>query len=340
MRLMSLGSALVKAGERLQTIAAGVAASRSTRDAGHSGLAQSRGHRNAVSFLQELSGPSRASAAKQVRLGESLLEAVSVGGTDSSVEATTSAGGLDDGAGAGGKGATPGEGGTGAVAAPWHAPVDAALLAGGVTTAQADAILRGLVEPPVEEGESAPRTDAVEAWRLASEQLVEEAPERTVEDLAAVARQIRDGLDPVGAEARYLARHEARSFRMWTDSAGVHHARIRFDDRGAAWVRSVIDVALRPRRGGPRFVDSEEARKAQELVDDPRTNDQLTYDLVLDVLRSGATADAEKVFGARQPGVRVIVVKDDLEGEAEGADARGGADGQTGGADEASGPGT
>ena len=53
-----------------------------------------------------------------------------------------------------------------------------------------------------------------------------------------------------------------------------------FDDIGAVGIETIIGTALRPRRGGPRFVDPDEAARAQELQDDPRTNDQLAYDLI------------------------------------------------------------
>jgi hypothetical protein len=145
-----------------------------------------------------------------------------------------------------------------------------------------------------------------ELWRVAAEQLVAETTTRTVEDLATAARYLRDLLDPEGAEERYLRRHEARSFRMWTDADGLAHGRFTFDDDGAAWIRSVIDAALRPRTGGPRFVDSEEAERAQRLRDDPRSNDQLTYDLILDTLRAGTTATVQQVFGTRLAGVRYV----------------------------------
>lgn len=281
--VMQAGAELVRAGQALQAVAAGVAATRSRREAGHGGLAQSRGHRSTVELVQEVSGASKADAARQVRIGQALLDGTP--GEDTAEPA-----------------AEPER------SAPWHEPLDRALLSGSITAPQMDAILRGLGAPP--EG-------GADAWRLASEQLLAEVPHRTVEDLAAAARSARDALDPTGAQARYLRRHEARSFRMWTDADGIHHGRFDFDDDGAAWVRSVIDAALRPRRGGPRFVDSADRERAQALVDDPRTNDQLAYDVVLGVLRAGAVADAEKVFGARRPGVRVVIVKDAPVGHTE-----------------------
>ncbi|MBF0815696.1 DUF222 domain-containing protein [Microbacterium paludicola] len=270
--LMRAGAELVRFGQGIQAVAAGVAASRSRPADGHGGLAQSRGHRNAVEMVQELSGGSKADAARQVRIGQALLEGVA----DASP---------DDAAG-------PVE--------TWHECLDRALREGACTAAQMDAILRGLGAPP--EG-------AVDVWRLACEQLLLEVPHRTVEDLRLAAQSVRDELDPEGAEERFLARFDRRSFRMWTDVDGVQRASFAFDDDGAALLRSVIAAAMRPRRGGPRFVDSAERERAKALVEDPRSNEQLAYDVILGVLRAGAVADAEKVFGTRQPGVRVVVVE-------------------------------
>lgn len=295
--LLTVATDLAKTAERVRAVAAGVVSARSSRAAGHKGLAQGRGHRNAVALVQELSGSTRGDAARQVRVGQSL------------VESALGPGAAPDGPSP----ADPADPDAPNVpsAPPWHDPVDQALLSGAVTAAQMDAILRGLGQPPTgssQDSSPASADAAVEAWRLAAEQLVAVAAECTVEDLATAARVLRDRLDPEGAEARFLARFEARAFRMWTDADGVQHAKIVFDDEGAAWMRTVIDAALRPRRGGPRFVDPDEAAKAQQLNDDPRSNDQLTYDLILGVLRAGAVADAETVFGARQPGVRVVTI--------------------------------
>ena len=97
-------------------------------------------------------------------------------------------------------------------------------------------------------------------------------------------------------------------FRVWTDSDGLTHGKFIFDDESAEWVRTIIDTALRPRRGGPRFVTVEEQTAAQALTNDPRTNDQLAHDLLMDVLRAGAVADATTVFGVRQAGIKLVQV--------------------------------
>lgn len=344
--LLTVAGELAKTAEKVRTVAAGVIAARSTRDAGHGGLAQVRGHRNAVALIQDISGSTRGDAARHVRLGQALLETAHL----------PPGGGLPVGDGSGSPTERPDpatEVGV-APAIPWHAPVDQALLSGVITGAQMDAIIRGLGQPPLPTPgapaldaagvdaatpdtapdtaldtaapdaaealarEAALREMTIEAWRLAGEQLVGVASEYTVEDLATTARGLRDRLDPEGAEARFLARHEARSFRTWIDADGIHHARITFCDEGAAWVRSVIDAALRPRRGGPRFVDPAEAATARDLAEDPRSNDQLTYDLILDLLHAGAVADAESVFGARQPGVRLVSTVEALTGSRDG----------------------
>ncbi|QIM18454.1 hypothetical protein G7066_07100 [Leucobacter coleopterorum] len=138
------------------------------------------------------------------------------------------------------------------------------------------------------------------AWTLAAEDLLTETGAVTVKGLAKAARNVRDLLDTAGAETRYFARHEAGSFRMWTDTSGLTHARVVFDDLSAAWVRSIISAALRPRRGGPRFADTAEQARAKELSSDPHTNDQLAFDLLINVLWAGPLAHAETVFRRRQ----------------------------------------
>jgi hypothetical protein len=147
-------------------------------------------------------------------------------------------------------------------------------------------------------------------WSIAAEQLVGDARNLPVEELRRRARAMRDQLDPAGAEARYAARFEGRKYHMYLDADDRWVGRIHFDDEMAMWVHSMMDAGLRPRRGGPRFMTDEERAAARELQDDPRTNEQLAYDLFMDVLRAGAVANAADVFGARQPGVRMVVVKD------------------------------
>ncbi|QMU96894.1 DUF222 domain-containing protein [Microbacterium esteraromaticum] len=268
---------LIREAELAQVAAAGVIATRSARDAGQSGLAQSRGHRTAASLLQDLTGSTKADAARKVRVGESLLTPPLPTTDQPDAERPTPA---------------------------WDAPLTSALVAGQITAVQQDAIRLGLGDPPVE-------SDAVrDAWAEAAEQLIAECSARSLEELRNSARAIRDRLDPDGAHRRFLERHERRSFRLWTDADGNRRGSFLFDDEGGLLAETVLASALRPRRGGPRFVDSSERERADELSRDERTNDQLAYDLFVDVLRAGALADAETVFGTRQAGVRLVQVVD------------------------------
>ncbi|WP_175985038.1 HNH endonuclease signature motif containing protein [Microbacterium tenebrionis] len=288
--------------EQIQVAASGVIAVRSSRERGHSGLSQSRGHRSAASLIQDVTGSTKADANRKVRVGEALL--------DNELEEQLPIG----------------EGVPESRPAPraWHQPLRDALRDGRVTSAQFDAIKRGLGDPPLIDANSgdessdgldaAARADAQDAaraaWSQAAEQLVGEVSERTVEELWQAARTVRDLLDPEGAEARYLARFDDRSFRTYRGQDGQKRASMVFEDDGDLFVETMMAAALRPRRGGPRFVDPDEKAQAASLADDPRTTDQLAYDLLMDVIRAGALADAESVFGARQPGVRLVQVID------------------------------
>ena len=296
---------LANGAERIQAVLAGVAAQRSARDRGHSGLAAVHGHATPASLIQSITGGTKADADRQVRVGTALLE---------ELDTTTAAATTDSGDGPGADGA--GEAGDGAdtppaaVELPWHAPLRTALLDGRLTSAQHDAIRRGLGEPRIDGATDETGAAVREAWSLAAEGLIAEAATMPAEELVKRARTVRDLLDPAGAEERYARRFANRSYRMWVDSDGQHRASIVYDDEMALWVRSMLDAALRPRRGGPRFVTEQERQQADELIGDPRTNEQLEYDLLMDVVRGGALAETKDVYGARQPGVRMVVVKD------------------------------
>ena len=295
--IVAIASEVKHDADRIIAVGAAVLAERSRREKGQSGTAAVHGHSSPISLVQSISGGTRADAARAVRIGEALLDGVPPEAESGVVDAAEER-------------AEP-------TSVPWHDVVRRAMLSGRLTPPQHEAILRGLGDPPlgsiedVIDGEAAFDAEtAREVWALAATQLIAEADGVEVEELVRRARQVRDALDPVGTERRAAQRFEARSFRKWTDANGARHAHINFDDESAAFWDAVIDSALRPRRGGPRFISDDERAAAAELVADTRTNEQLAYDLVSDVFRAGALASASDVFGARQPGVRMIVVKD------------------------------
>lgn len=268
--LIARAGVLVREIGVLQAVLAGVVAQRSSRERGSGGLAAGTGHRTPVELIQATTGVTRAEATRAVRVGEALVGA---------------------GAGGGAPGAD----------AVWHAALDRLLYEGALSSAQYGAIVSGLGDPP--------RPALGGAWGRAAEGLADEADQWTVEQLTGQARTLRDMLDPAGAEERFARRFERRSFRIWTDGEGFSRGSMTFDDEMGPWVRSVLDAALRPRRGGPRFMTAAERAESEALVEDDRSNEQLSYDVLVDVLRAGALATAKDVFGAREPGVRLIVTQ-------------------------------
>lgn len=272
-------AALIDCAERLKVVAAAVIEERSAVPGG--GLAGKRGHRSPVTFIQTITGGTRGDASRTVKVGRSLLE-----GDPADPERTDA------------PECEP------ASEPPfvWHAQLRAAVLAGSLSTAQHEAIRSGL-GTPIDD------PDAPRVWAVAAQQLMAEATELPVEALRTRAEAVRDLLDPVGAEERFARRFQDRSFRTWTDARGTH-SRIDYDDEMAAFMNSLFAAALRPRRGGPRFMTDAERAQAEELVNDGRSNEQLSYDLLVDILRAGTLATAEDVHGTKQPGVRMVTVLD------------------------------
>ncbi|MBV0896084.1 HNH endonuclease signature motif containing protein [Microbacterium sp. NC79] len=316
--VMHEASMLERQAAHLRQIATGIASARSSRQFGHDGLAAKRGHRSAVSLVQEVMGVSQAEAARQVRVSEALVDAAgSAALPDSAISAEERE--LESVESSPDCFVAP--------PPPWHQPLNVALRAEHLSSAQYDAIKNGLGEPPLIERDaegrgvgaggviSAAEADAFdaqarEAWSAAVEVLIDEAPVSTVHDLHQHARTMRDQLDPEGAQRRFDERYEARSFRLHSLDNGATRASWILDDETALFIASIQDAALRPRRGGPRFVDSAERAQAAELSADPRSNAQLAHDLMVDILRAGVLAESKTVFGTRQAGVRLVQVID------------------------------
>lgn len=289
-------------------------ARRSQRDAGYGGLAQQMGHRTATSLVQNITGQSRAEVGRALRTGEDLAALDLVAESGAPHAGRTDAAGVDAGADTPARG--PDAAGATPAAVSWHALLGDALVAGAITSAQYSAIRVGLGEPPVERYPELEPDFLPRAWTDAVEILLDEASGLPVEELRAAARTARDRLDPVGVTLRFEERFAARSFRAWIDENGQHHAKIVFDDDAAAWVHTILRSALRPRRG-PRFVGEGAAERRAEAAADDRTNEQLQYDTLLAVLRTGAAADPDGAFGDRQPGVRILVEADALDNPGE-----------------------
>jgi hypothetical protein len=83
------------------------------------------------------------------------------------------------------------------------------------------------------------------------------------------------------------------------------------DPESAAVIVAAYDGATSPRRGGPRFVEPEASARAEDLVHDERTVDQLALDVFVELIRLGTDAHSQ-VLPAHRPAVRVLVTEGDL----------------------------
>ena len=259
---------------------------RSERDLGYSGLAQRTGHRTATALIQQVTGLPAADVRSATSAGRDLIAVTPPPRVDASTDAAPQP-------------------------VRWFHPLVGALSSGDLSRDQYDAIRRGLGEPPELDFPDLEAGLLTTARTEAAVMLIEEASDRSVEDLRADARLARDSLDPKGVQTRFDERFAKRSFRWWVDETGQHRASLVCDDDAAAWLRTVLSAALRPRRG-PRFVGAADSSSTGSAPDE-RSNEQLQYDTLMAVLRTGALADPSQAFGDRQPGVRIVVTRPELE---------------------------
>lgn len=187
---------------------------------------------------------------------------------------------------------------------PWLAPVGAGVREGRVSVEKADVIRAGLGSP----------TGDVAADDLldAATRLTQLAPVVTVEKLAVEARALRDELDAVSVQERATVLRDRRFLMLTPQVDGMTRLSGLLDPESAAIVGAAFDAATSPRRGGPRFVDPDDAHRAQDLLDDTRTIGQIAVDAFVDLVRLGGEIDPSKVMGSRRHAVRVLVAERDL----------------------------
>ena len=189
------------------------------------------------------------------------------------------------------------------VVVPWQAPIMHAVAAGTFSPGVGDALLRGL----------GTLDQAITAEKLAAvlRLLLVEAPGLNTEQAFKRARRLRDELDAAGILAREKQARDDTTWSLWRRADGMVtlHALLP-PEQGEMWI-ATYDALTSPRRGGVRFVDPERAAWAQSVKDDPRTVDQIAADSFTQLLKLGADADPNTLFGGRRPVVRVIVTEHD-----------------------------
>ncbi|CAN5604211.1 hypothetical protein BH10ACT7_BH10ACT7_14660 [soil metagenome] len=183
-----------------------------------------------------------------------------------------------------------------ALGSPWLIPVQQAVANGSLSLASAAAVASGLGTPDARV--------ASDDLQDAAADLGEFAKQSTPENTARAARQVRDQLDLDGVADREAHRRSRRSLKWFEQADGMTRMIAVLDPESAAVVTSAIDAVMSPRRGGPRFVES------RSITDDPRTNEQLAVDTLVDIVGlavRAADGSIDSLFGDRTPAVRVHV---------------------------------
>jgi hypothetical protein len=144
--------------------------------------------------------------------------------------------------------------------------------------------------------------------------LLAESRTLTVEQLFKRARTLRDRIDEEGIARREKERRDNRYLKRWIRPDGMYQGTFLLEPESGREVFSALDTIVAPRRGGPRFVDDAGKARAQTIIDDDRTDDQLLADAFVEMLRLAVAADPGEIFGSRRPAVRVLVTARTLTG--------------------------
>ena len=199
--------------------------------------------------------------------------------------------------------------------APWLGEVATRVAAGDVSIGAAAAIQIGLGSPSP--------TVAADDLADAAHSLLTDAGSLPPEKVARHARELRDELDEAGVADRETALRERRFLRLIPQPDGMTKLIGLLDPESAALVTDAVDAVTSPRRGGPRFVDPQAAARADAIINDGRSTEQLALDAVVEMVRIAAAADNGRVFGVRVPAVRVHVTLTDLDRRAGAAHLEG-----------------
>ncbi len=260
---------------------AGSLARRSRRELGVSGMARQNGFLSPEAMIQSITGISRREASTLVQVG-TMLDAVQA---------------VDDADRAGQAEQDP--------AAGWQRPVSDAIRCGDLSPDQAQAILSGLGVP-----DSAVTDDQLaDACREIVADAIIGGRRTSVEQLHRLARSARVGLDSEAVARREREHRDLNRLRVWRRPDGRVDISASLDPEGGTIVLNAIQGALSPRLGGPRFTDQNEAARAQGLLEDPRTTEQLAADVLIDLIRIATEADPGTILGTRRAAVRVIVTE-------------------------------
>jgi len=185
---------------------------------------------------------------------------------------------------------------------PWLGSVARAVADQRVSTDAADSIRAGLGLP----------SDDVAADVLAeaATRLLDSVAEVDADRVFLLARDARDELDAIGIVDRERAARQARQLRVQRLRDGSVRVVWQLDPLEGSVVTEIYDRATSPRRGGPRFVA--DAERAQRLIDDPRSTEQLASDVFFQLVTAGAEVRPDQLLGHGAPAVRVTITEKQL----------------------------
>jgi len=186
---------------------------------------------------------------------------------------------------------------------PWFAPLGIAVTDGTLSTESATAIRRGLGEPAIGVTEGM-LTDAVVT-------LIAQCRTLNADQAAKAARQCRDSIDAAGVASRADAMRARQYLRVWDKPDGMLHGSFELDPENGAYFKDFLLQITGPRTGGPRFVEKGEKERAQRIIDDPRSTDQIAAEALIEVIRVAAAADPGTLFGRIRPSVKLVVTATD-----------------------------
>jgi hypothetical protein len=289
-----LGGIRSRVGATISLLAADIER-KSARELGTDGLAQQRGFKDGAGLVQNLTGVGRDEASRLIRVGGLLETAQAVAPAHDAAP---------------GPSAEPGERSLATLTAlpgGWNVPVAVAVRNGWLSAAEGDALTLALGAPRL--AELAP------AWRDAVLELIADcwSGQWSAEDLARAAKRARASLDTLAAAREAEQRKELRSFKRRVRSSGMVHYDIDLDPESDARFYGPIRAMLSPRLGGPRFRAAAELARARELDEDPRTNEQLQVDTMVELVECGGQSDNNVLLARRRPQVMVAVTTKDLE---------------------------
>lgn len=287
-------------------VLAGETVRRSSSEAGLGGLARKQGFRTPEALVRGITGSTSREASTLVRVGSmlndaDLVEQARVDGLVDPVDALRLA------------------------ARPWLASVGAAVAAGTLTIAGAEALRNGLGEPApgidreVLAAMAARLVEMIESWSVAADATTMAGAGVTgvgtidADRVLRLARDARDELDAAGIVERERQRRSLRAFRRWRRPDGMTRYTWDLDPEGAALIDDVYDKITSPRRGGPRFIAEDERARAEAMERDARTTEQLASDSFLELLQLAVDTDPATIVGVQRPAVRILVAARELQ---------------------------